>query len=156
MNDLIEKFYTSFKNLDAKSMGECYHQNVVFKDPAFGVLRGERAKAMWEMLCESQHGKGFKVIYSNIKANENYGSAYWEAYYTFSKTNRKVFNEIEASFEFRDGLIIKRTDEFCLHKWAKQALGIKGIFFGGMQFFKKKLQRQTNRALDDFIKKRAV
>lgn len=156
MEALINKFYTAFKNLDSKTMASCYHEDIVFKDPAFGVLEGNRAKAMWQMLCESQKGKNFRVIASNIKANETNGSANWEAFYTFSKTGRKVHNIINGVFEFKEGLIAKHTDEFNLHKWAKQALGIKGFFFGGMPFFKTKFQNQTNYLLDKFIKEKKL
>ncbi|WP_179353614.1 nuclear transport factor 2 family protein [Winogradskyella vidalii] len=154
MKNIIEKFYTALNNHDGNLMASCYHDAIVFEDSAFGTLEGERAKAMWLMLCESQKGKDFKVEFSNIEANETTGSAHWEALYTFSKTGRKVHNVIEAQFEFKDGLIIKHTDTFDLHKWAKQAMGIKGIFFGGMQFFKNKLQSQTNLLLDDFIERK--
>ena len=151
MKKLIETFYTALHHSDGSTMISCYHDDIVFEDPAFGILKGERAKAMWLMLCASQNNKEFKVEYSNITANEHKGSAHWEAHYTFSKTGRPVHNIIDATFEFKDGLIIKHTDEFNLHKWAKQAIGVKGIFFGGMQFFKNKLQTQTNAILDKFI-----
>lgn len=154
MEKLIEKFYTALNNCDGNTLISCYHDDIIFKDPAFGTLKGERAKAMWSMLCESQKGKDFKVKFSNVEANAERGSAHWEAFYTFSKTGRKVHNKINATFEFKDGLIIKHTDEFDLHKWAKQALGIKGIFFGGMTFFKNKLQNQTNGLLDKFMHKK--
>ena len=155
MTPIIEKFYTALNNSDGPTMVSCYHDDVVFKDPAFGILKGERAKAMWLMLCKSQNGKGFKVEFSEIKANDTSGSAHWEAFYTFSQTGRKVHNKIDASFKFKDGLIIEHTDEFDLHKWAKQAMGIKGIFFGGMQFFKNKLQGKTNALLDQFLKEKS-
>lgn len=44
MKDLITKFCTAFKNLDAEAMAECYHEDIVFTDPAFGNLQGERQK----------------------------------------------------------------------------------------------------------------
>ena len=153
MENIIKTFYTALNNCDGPTMASCYHDAIVFEDPAFGVLKGERAKAMWLMLCESQNETSFNVEFSNVNANDNSGSAHWEAHYTFSKTGRKVHNKIDAKFEFKDGLIIRHTDEFDLHKWAKQALGIKGIFFGGMRFFKNKLQSQTNYMLDNYIKK---
>ncbi|WP_400079956.1 nuclear transport factor 2 family protein [Winogradskyella sp. R77965] len=155
MKTTIETFYKAFTNLDADTMISCYHDDIVFEDPAFGILKGDRAKAMWQMLCESQKkGQNFKVVYSDVKAIENKGSAHWEAFYTFSKTGRKVHNKIDAHFEFKDGLIIKHTDYFNLHSWAKQAIGIKGLLFGGMKFFKTKLQTQTNYLLDKFIKEK--
>ena len=54
--DLIEKFYSAFARLDEETMVECYSDQVKFEDPAFGVLKGERAKNMWRMLCKSQKG----------------------------------------------------------------------------------------------------
>ncbi len=54
MKSVIEKFYQAFEELDAESMIECYHNEIIFEDPAFGVLKGEKAKNMWRMLCDSQ------------------------------------------------------------------------------------------------------
>ncbi|MTE25840.1 nuclear transport factor 2 family protein [Winogradskyella ouciana] len=151
MNPLIETFYKAFNNLDASTMCSCYHEDIVFEDPAFGRLEGERAKAMWQMLCESQKDKNFKVEVSNINSNDTEGSAHWEAYYIFSKSGRKVHNKIDAQFEFKDGLIINHIDHFNLHKWARQALGFKGLVIGRTRYFKNKLKAQTNRLLDKYI-----
>ena len=147
--ELIEKFYSAFQNKDAESMVSCYHLDIVFTDPAFGTLKGDRAKAMWKMLCIS--GKDLKVIYNNVSADSNIGSAHWEADYTFSKTGRKVHNEIDAQFKFKDGLIIEHNDDFNLRKWAGQALGFKGKLLGGTAFFRKKLHLQTGHTLSKFI-----
>jgi len=150
LTQLIETFYSAFKNLDAETMASCYHDDIVFEDPAFGILKGKRAKNMWRMLCESQKGKDFKVTFSNIQADDKTGNAHWEAFYTFSKTGRKVHNVIKASFEFKDGKIIKHMDDFNLHKWAKQAMGLKGYLLGNTKFFKSKLNAQTNHLLSKF------
>lgn len=151
MKNVIETFYTALNNSDGKTMVACYHNDIVFEDPAFGILKGERAKAMWLMLCESQQGKGFKVEFSNVTATENKGSAHWEAFYTFSKTGRKVHNIIDAEFEFKDGLIIKHKDTFNLHNWAKQAMGFKGLAMGRTRYFSTKLKTQTNKLLNKYI-----
>ena len=150
MEEILTKFYTAFTNLDAETMAKCYHSDIVFKDPAFGVLQGEQVKNMWRMLCTSQKGKDFIITFSNIEANAHSGSAKWEAKYNFSKTGRFVHNKISAQFEFKDGLIIKHTDIFNLHRWATQALGFKGRIIGGTAFFRNKLQLQTNQLLSKF------
>ena len=150
MKELIHKFYTAFNELDAETMVSCYHQEVKFEDPAFGTLQGERAKNMWRMLCQSQKGKDFKVLHSEVTDH----SAYWEAFYTFSKTGRKVHNKIHAKFEFKDGLIVKHSDHFDLHKWSKQAMGFSGAILGWTGFFKNKLQKQTNSLLTKFEQSR--
>lgn len=150
MKNLIEKFYTAFKNLDAETMATCYHKEIVFRDPAFGTLKGINAKNMWRMLCENQKEKNFKVTFSNIACADEKVTTHWEAYYIFSKTGRRVHNVIDAEFEFKDGLIIKHTDNFNLYLWSKQAFGLTGFFIGWTHFFKKKLQIQTNAMLTKY------
>ena len=43
-------FYEGFKNANASNMTALYKDNIHFKDPVFGDLHGERAKAMLHML----------------------------------------------------------------------------------------------------------
>ncbi|WP_062055755.1 nuclear transport factor 2 family protein [Aquimarina longa] len=149
MKELIEIFYTGLSNRDAEAMLSCYHDDVIFEDPAFGKLKGDRAKAMWRMLCKN--GKDLKIEFSEIESTINTGKAHWEAWYKFSKTGRLVHNKINAQFEFKDGKIIKHIDHFNLHRWASQAIGWKGKLLGGTGFFKKKLIKQTNKMLDKFM-----
>ncbi len=134
-------------------MLEWYHDDVTFEDPAFEVLSGEEAKNVWRMLCQTQQGKDFKVITSNIKYTPEAGKARWEAYYTFSKTGRKAHNVINATFKFKDGKIINHLDRFSLYRWSKQAMGFKGILVGWTAFFRKKLNNQTKYLLSEFQKK---
>ena len=148
MSDIIDKLYTSLQNLDAEGMAACYHDDIVFEDPAFGLLKGDRARNMWRMLCAN--GKDLKIKYEVIEAHDHHGKASWIADYTFNRTGRSVHNEIIAEFEFKDGKIIKHTDYFNLQKWAKQALGIKGAIFGGTSFFKQKLNQETQKLIDKF------
>ena len=51
---LIETFYTAFKNSDPAAMIACYHPDIEFSDPVFPGLRGNRAKAMWAMLGQNK------------------------------------------------------------------------------------------------------
>ena len=146
--DIIDKFYTAFQNLDAEGMAKCYHDDIEFEDPAFGLLKGEKARNMWRMLCTN--AKDLKINYSIIHVDENEGKARWIADYTFHRTGRAVHNEIVAEFKFKDGKIIKHTDRFNLRKWAKQAIGTKGALLGGTSFFKRKLNQQTNKLLSNF------
>ena len=145
----INKFYTAFANADAAQMCECYHPNVQFRDPAFGLLKGKEVCQMWKMLIERSKGN-LKIDFSQVKANEHLGSAFWVAKYNFSKTNRKVENSISSKFHFQDGLIIKHTDDFDIWKWSKQALGIKGLLLGWTGFMQKKIQNQARLALNRY------
>ncbi|MCF6242954.1 MAG: nuclear transport factor 2 family protein [Bacteroidales bacterium] len=150
MQNIIEKFYKAFAILDVETMLSCYHPDIVFSDPAFGKLSGDKARNMWRMLCHSQKKENFIINWSAINFDERAGTVKWEAFYTFKNTGRKVHNIISAKFKFKDGLIIEHIDNFNIGHWAKQALGFKGYLFGGTYFFKKKLQASTNRLLNKF------
>jgi ketosteroid isomerase-like protein len=156
MESIIQQFYDAFADLDAEGMAACYHDDVVFEDPAFGRLEGERARNMWRMLLGTQTKITFKVTSSGVCMDGDTGIAHWEALYVFSKTNRNVHNKIDAEFEFKDGKIISHKDSFSLYSWAKQALGLSGYLIGWAGFFKRKLQVQTNGLLDKFEEKQVA
>jgi ketosteroid isomerase-like protein len=150
--ELITKFYTAFANTNADGMAKCYHQDIRFQDPAFGILKEIEVASMWKMLLERANGN-IKIEFSDVIANQNTGQAKWIATYLFSQTNRKVVNKIEATFEFKDGLIIKHTDHFNLYKWTKQALGFKGLLLGWTNFMKNKIQKSAKKSLEIYIQK---
>lgn len=137
---------------DIEGMLSCYDNDILFEDPAFGKLQGDRAKNMWRMLLSNNKAK-IKVNFSDVEATEKSGSANWIAEYNFNQTGRDVHNVISATFEFRNNKIIKHTNHFNLHMWSKQALGFSGYLIGWTPFFKKKLQKITNEKLSRFIQK---
>lgn len=143
---LIEEFYAGFAEGNAKTMASCYHKEIQFQDPAFGKLEGQDVIDMWEMLIEKSKGN-IKIEFSDVEANALSGTAKWVAKYTFSKTNRKVVNVIRASFVFKDGLIIKHTDDFDIWKWSKQALGLSGYLLGWTGFMQRKIQENALQSL---------
>jgi ketosteroid isomerase-like protein len=147
--ELIKKFYQLFSNADAEGMVNCYHEEIQFEDPAFGILKGEDAKNMWRMLVERSKGQ-IKITFSDVVANEKTGSACWEAHYTFGQTERKVINKISAQFEFKEGKIVKHTDYFSMWKWSRQALGLSGFLLGWSSFMQKKIQQRSNLLLKSF------
>lgn len=130
-------------------MVSCYHDDIQFEDPAFGVLHGEDAKKMWRMLIKNSKGQ-IDIKYNNIHADGNIGSAHWVATYVFSRTGRNVINKISAQFEFEDGKIIKHTDTFDLWKWASQALGLPGKLLGWSSFMKNKIRKTTTGLLASY------
>lgn len=148
--DIITKFYTAFQQLDYKTMNSCYNDDIVFNDPAFGILKGDEAKAMWQMLC--RNAKDFSLTFSNIQIlDDEYATCNWTATYTFSKTGRKVVNNIKAHMMLKDGKIIEHSDAFKLSKWAAQALGFKGVLLGWTGFMKRKIQQNARKNLIGFI-----
>ncbi len=150
---LIEKFYTAFQARDADGMCACYHPDIIFTDPAFGTLQGARATSMWHMLCE--RGKDLRVTFSGIEADNERGSAHWEARYSFSKKRRRVHNIIEAEFVFKDGLIAVHTDHFSFSRWASMALGPVGALLGWTPFLRSAVRKDALRGLDEFMKRQA-
>ena len=148
----LTKFYSAFANADAATMCECYHPNIKFRDPVFGLLNGNQVCDMWRMLTEKSKGN-IKIEFANIEADEYLGAAKWVATYNFSKTNRKVVNRISSQFHFKEGLIIKHTDDFDIWKWSKQAFGISGILFGWTGYMQKKIHEKALLSLKNYQKK---
>lgn len=149
--ELITRFYTCFSKGDYRGMQNCYAGNATFSDPVFQNLDAAEVKAMWEMLCK--RGKDMQITFTNVTANEQSGSAEWTAVYTFSASGRKVINHVSAKFRIENGLFIQHTDTFNFHKWAHQALGLKGWLLGGTSFLKNKVRTNARKSLSDFMKK---
>jgi len=125
---LIERFYTAFARRDSAAMLACYRPDVAFRDPVFGALTGPQVHAMWRMLAA--RATDLTIEFASVAVTERTGSAHWEARYTYSATGRSVHNRIDATFEFRDGLITRHVDRFSLWRWAAMALGAKGALLG--------------------------
>ena len=149
---LIETFYTAFKNKDYTTMQQCYADQAVFNDAVFKNLDARQVRSMWEMLLK--RSKDLDLTFTNVQSTGNTGSVEWIATYTFASTGRKVINKIKASFEFEHGKIIKHTDQFPFHTWAKQALGTTGLLLGRTGYLKKKVQKTAMKSLQDFMEKR--
>ena len=150
--ETIRRFYTAFQQRDAATMAACYAPDVQFSDPVFTDLRGAAAGTMWKMLCE--RGKDLKIEFRDVRADATSGSAHWEAWYTFSASGRKVHNIIDATFEFRDGMIVKHTDRFDLHRWAGLALGLPGKLLGWTPLLQNKIRAMAQKGLDDYTARR--
>lgn len=150
MKSILEQFYTAFQNGDARGMAECYHEDIQFEDPGFGQLNGKEASKMWEMLLKRSKGN-LKIDFKVEEVNDTQGKAYWEARYPYGKSQRPVHNKIHANFEFKDGKIIKHTDEFDLWKWSSQALGLPGQVLGWSSFFRNSLNKKTKQLLKAYM-----
>lgn len=146
---LIHQFYTAFQHRDYVTMQALYHEQASFSDPVFQNLKSREVQAMWEMLITA--GKDLKVDFSGIKANDTSGTCQWEAWYTFSRTGRRVHNIINASFEFQDGKIFRHEDTFDLWKWSRQALGMPGILLGWTPVIREKVRDMARKGLEKFM-----
>ncbi|HEU4729797.1 MAG TPA: nuclear transport factor 2 family protein [Kofleriaceae bacterium] len=145
---LIESFYTAFQRRDPDRMLACYAPDVWFTDPVFRDLRGPRVIAMWRMLGERATAR--EITFSNVRADDRTGSAHWEARYVFSPTGRKVHNVIDATFELRDGKIVRHIDRFDLWRWAGMALGARGKLLGWAKPIQNAIHRTAMRSLEEY------
>jgi ketosteroid isomerase-like protein len=145
----MHKFYTAFQQLDYKAMQDCYAEEVIFYDPVFETLINEELYAMWEMLCKN--AKDFSLTFTNVEADEEYGTCNWVATYRFSKSNRKVVNKVKAHMRFKDGKIIEHTDQFNLWTWSEQALGFYGKLLGWSVFIQRKIRNSAQNNLADYM-----
>lgn len=151
--EVITRFYSAFQKLDYQTMNACYSEDIVFSDPVFGLLRGDEVRYMWEMLCTK--AKDFSLEFSNIQLlDEEYATCNWTATYTFTKTGRRVVNNIKAFMKLKDGMITEHSDGFRLSTWIGQALGWKGVWFGWMGWMKRKVQRSARQNLVKFIEQK--
>ena len=146
---LIERFYAAFARGDGAAIAACYAPAVHFRDPAFGDLHGSAAGAMWRMLASS--ARDFRLELLEHGSEGSAGSAHWLAQYTFSQTGRPVVNDVRATFQFADGLIVDHVDAFDFHRWAGQALGPRGRLLGGTSFLRSAVQRRARARLAEFV-----
>jgi len=146
--ELIQRFYAAFAKRDSAAMNACYASNIEFHDPVFQRLRGDDARRMWRMLCA--RAKDLNVVASGIEADELTGRAHWVATYTFGATGNRVENHIDASFVFEDGKIVQHRDRFDLYRWARQALGLKGLLLGWLPPVQAALRKQAAQGLRAF------
>ena len=146
--ELITRFYQAFQRLDAEAMAECYSPDVHFSDPVFPDLNGEEAADMWRMLAS--RAQQFSLTFDGVEADDLTGRANWVATYLFSQTGRMVENRIQARFLFADGKIIEHHDSFDLWRWARQALGAKGLLLGWLPAVQNAIRQQAARGLAAF------
>jgi ketosteroid isomerase-like protein len=151
---IIRDFYAAFAKLDAAGMKAQYHDDIAFSDPAFPMLKGVQANAMWAMLCE--RAKEFELTLVSASGDDAGGRANWEAKYLYSGSGRMVHNKIEAVFSFKDGKIIRHVDRFDLWNWAGQALGAPGKLLGWFGPFKGLIRKKANKTLLAYMEKRGL
>ncbi len=148
---LVARFYEGFARRDAEAMAACYHRNVEFSDPVFPDLKGTAASDMWRMLAA--RATDLAIRFEVKSADDRRGFAHWDADYTFGKTGRKVYNRIDAEFEFEDGLISRHRDRFDLWRWSRMALGTPGLLLGWSPIVRNKVRRQAAEGLEAFRQK---
>jgi ketosteroid isomerase-like protein len=146
--DVLHRFYTGLQEADIAAVRATYAPDIVYFDPVFRELRGERAIAMWDMFF--RRDEPLEVTFGDLTANELTGSGRWEARYVFDKTGRPVHNVIHSQFRFADNLIAEQRDSFSVHRWAGMALGPVGRLAGWTPPLRSALHKETVKLLDRF------
>jgi ketosteroid isomerase-like protein len=147
--NLIRNFYQAFNNRNFAGMHACYHRDVRFSDPIFPDIDAAHARAMWRMLCTN--AKDLKVVATNVRADATRGTAHWEAWYKFGPKRRDVHNVVDATFEFREGLIVQHTDRYNFWRWASQALGLVGSVGGWTSALQRRVRSEAAANLEKFM-----
>jgi limonene-1,2-epoxide hydrolase len=142
----VERFYRAFSQRDFTGMACAYDPEVEFTDPVFGTLRGKRALAMWAML--TSQGTDLVIRYADVRADGATGHAHWDATYTFTFLTfpNQVDNHVDATFELRDGRILRHHDVFDLKRWMSEALSPLGGVVS-----ESTIRNAVRKKLDDFI-----
>ena len=158
---LIERFYAAFARRDAATMAACYAPHARFRDPVF-TLEGAQIGKMWRMLCARgadlriESGNVNVLDRASVEGNDDttgydtYGSADWQAWYTFSGSGRPVHNVIHAQFRIGADLIVEHIDNFGFWRWSRQALGPAGLLLGWTPLLRNKVRAQAAKALQNF------
>jgi ketosteroid isomerase-like protein len=145
---VVRRFYDAFAQGDAAAMNACYASDVTFSDPVFGELHGDRARAMWTMLCSGL--RDFSLTYEILEASGETVRGRAVANYLYSATGRHVRNEITGTFACANGVIVRQDDVFDLWKWSSQALGPAGLLLGWTPFMKQKIHTMATGRLESF------
>jgi ketosteroid isomerase-like protein len=146
----IQALYSALDRHDGEAAAACYTDDAVFEDPAFGRLTNGAVKNMWRMLAERTTDLAVTLGDHGVAADGGTGWAHWSATYTFTDTGRRVQNEIDARYTFRDGLIAEQVDSFPLRRWGAQALGAKGSVLGLTPLLSRGVQKQARANLDAY------
>jgi ketosteroid isomerase-like protein len=148
----IQALYAALDRHDGEAAAACYTDDAVFEDPAFGRLTHGAVKDMWRMLAGHSADLSVTLHEHGVADDGRTGWAHWSATYTFTSTGRAVLNEIDARFEFADGLIREQVDTFPLRRWGAQALGTKGAVLGTTPLLSRMVRRQTRSNLADYTR----
>ena len=119
---LIERLYDALDRGDGEAMTACYAEDARFEDRRVRRAARRPVSAPCRRMLTSRATDPLVELPSH-DADEDSGSVNWVATYTFTATGRGVVNDIQASFQFRDGLIVDHLDQFSFRRWASQAFG---------------------------------
>lgn len=150
-DELIQRFYAAFAEGRGDAMAACYTADAHFSDPVFPNLNGREPGQMWRMLTGASDDLRIELV--EHEADDDTGTARWQAHYTFTQTGRPVMNDVRATFRFADGLIADHRDDFDFYRWSRQALGAPGLLLGWTPILRSQVRGKADERLREFIAK---
>ena len=139
----LVRFYDALSRGDAAPMAAMYAPHATFEDEVFR-LRGEEIGLMWRTLLG--RARDFSVTYTIGQAGAGRGTVEWTARYLFGGRH-PVVNVILSELRIEDGRIVEQRDRFDFPRWAAQALGAPGRFFGRFGWFQRAVAKKARRRL---------
>ena len=141
----LVRFYDALARRDAETMAAMYAPDARFQDAVFR-LQGEEIGRMWRSLLG--RAREFSVTYSIAQAAAGRGSVEWTARYLFGgRRPRRVVNVILSELRFENDTIVDQKDDFDFPRWAAQALGAPGRWFGRFAWFQRAVAKKARAGL---------
>jgi ketosteroid isomerase-like protein len=129
---IAQHYFACLATRDLPGMLAHCHPNIVYQN-RFVELNGKQVVALWRTVWRELPDLRVICRDSDIRGS----IVYWQVTYTYPPTGRRVELQISAALTFADGLIIRHSDRFNAHNWARQAYGVIGQAFGGWRLFER-------------------
>lgn len=149
--EIIDLFFTAFGNLNDRDLNALYSDTIIYSDPLFGLLQGQQVKDKWEMVCKNMTEFRLTVI-KKEEIDHEYATCEWKAEYISVDSGGPIVFSSKSFMRFAEGKIIEHSEGFSLTKWVAQVYGIKGRFFGWLNFMKRKAQAECQERLEQYSK----
>ena len=145
----IEALYAALDRGDGEAMAALYAPQATFSDPVFGGLSDGEPGDMWRMLTARAQDMSVELVGRDAEADR--GTAHWVARYTFGQTGRPVVNDVRSVFRFDgSGRIVDQQDDFDFWRWARQALGRRGLVLGWTPVLQHQVRDRARAGLEAF------
>ena len=143
VQQVLAHYVRAHDRRDGAAMAAMYSADAAFEDPLFR-LKGEEIGKMWTGLLG--RARDFSVAYTIAQAASGRGTVEWTARYLFAG-GRPVVNVVVSEIAFEGERISRQVDSFDFPRWAAQALGTPGKFFGRFGWFQRAVSRKISRRL---------
>ena len=136
-------------------MAAAYHPDATFSDPVFPRSRPRRHRGDVGDALRARDRPHDRTL-GDLRRRRERAAPTGIATYTYTATKRRVVNRIDATFAFRDGLILRHDDRFSLYRWMRQAFGLNGVLAGWLPPVQRAVRAQAAKALAAYRAKRGI